>query len=234
MSFVAVVDLRLDSKISQGVDTAYAEKEFLLETVLPVAAVEVVGHLTVLFDIGLIVCVEKVEVSAADCDLPYSCNDVPAREGYAGRNPVALRVEDRLRRNPGEVLGIVAGDLLALTGDGLGEVTVSVEKTDSDKVDVHVRSLLQIVSRQKAETSGIDLERSVKAVFHAEICYEGILALRFESHIFIEFIQDRLEIAEENLVLGQRLEFLERNNVKQSNGIMVRLLPDFRVDRFEK
>ena len=234
MSFVAVVDLRLDSKISQGVDTAYAEKEFLLETVFPVAAVEVVGHLTVLFDIGLIVCVEKVEVSAADCDLPYSRNDVPAREGHAGRNPVALRVEDRLRRNPGEVLGIVAGDLLALAGDGLGEVAVSVEKTDSDKVDVHVRSLLQIVSRQKAETSGIDLERSVKAVFHAEICHEGILALRFESHIFIEFIQDRLEIAEENLVLGQRLEFLERNNVKQSNGIMVRLLPDFRVDRFEK
>ena len=43
MSLVAVINLRVDAELAEGADTANAEKELLFETVLLVAAIEVIG-----------------------------------------------------------------------------------------------------------------------------------------------------------------------------------------------
>ena len=58
MALVAVVDLLLDAHGPQGADAAQAEQQLLFEPVLPVAAVEVVRNLPVLFEVGLEVRVE--------------------------------------------------------------------------------------------------------------------------------------------------------------------------------
>ena len=70
VSLVAMVDLRIDAEIPEGSDAADAEQELLLQTVLPVAAVEVIGHLTVLRRVRFIVSVKQIEVCTTNSHLP--------------------------------------------------------------------------------------------------------------------------------------------------------------------
>jgi len=58
VSLVAVEYVVFDAQLAQRADTADAEQDLLLEPVLPVAAVEVVRNLPVLFEVGLEVRVE--------------------------------------------------------------------------------------------------------------------------------------------------------------------------------
>ena len=153
-----MINLRVESELSESADTADAEEEFLLETVLPVAAVKVVCHLTVLVNVGLVIGVEEVKVCTSDSNLPDAGSEVPSRECDTGGKPVAVLVHNRLGRNLGEILGIISGHLVSLGGKHLGEITVTVEKTNCHEVDVHVTGLLEVVSGQDAESSGIDAE----------------------------------------------------------------------------
>ena len=229
-----MVDLRIDSEVPEGSDAADSQKKFLLQTVLPIASVEVIGDLTILRRVRLIVSVKQIEVGTTHGHLPETGGDRAPREGHACGHPVALGVHHRLGRDLREVLGVVTGYLLALTGDDLGEVAVTVQKSDSHEVDVHVAGLLEVVTGQKPETAGVDLKRGVKAIFHAEICDGRILALRLESHVGVELVHDGLQLAEEGVVLGQGLEPLEAHSVKQSHGIVAGVVPDDRIDRFEQ
>ena len=44
MALIAMVDLRIETELAQGTDTADSEKELLFQTVLPVTSVEMMGH----------------------------------------------------------------------------------------------------------------------------------------------------------------------------------------------
>ena len=126
MALVAVIYLRVDAKDPQSPDSTDAQQQLLLETVLPIATVKMIGHLTVLGDVGLIIGVEKVQVGTSNGDLPDPGGDVPSGEGHASGHPVAGLVQDRLGGNLGEILRIVLGHLLTLSGEYLGEIAVPV------------------------------------------------------------------------------------------------------------
>ena len=229
-----MVDLRIDAEISEGPDAADSEQKFLLKTVLPVAAIEVIGHLTILRRVCLIVSVKQIEVGTTHGHLPETGCDRATREGHVCGHPVTLRVHDRLCRDLCEVLRVVTGDLLALTGDDLGEVAVTVQKSDSHKVDVHIAGLLEVVTGQKSKTSGVYLQRCVKTIFHTEICDRRVGALGLECHIGVELVHHGLEFAEEGLILCQSLEPLEAHSVKQSHRVVAGVVPDHRINRLEQ
>ena len=146
MALVAVVHLGVDPQLAEGADTAHAQQELLLEPVLPVAAVQVIGHLAVFGDVGLIVGVQQIQVRTAHFHLPHAGGNGAAREGHARGDPVALGVHDRRGRDLEEVLGVVVGHLVTLAGDDLGEVAEPVEEAHGDEVHVHVGGLLQVVA----------------------------------------------------------------------------------------
>lgn len=82
VTFVAVEHVVLDAQLAQRADTADAEQDLLLETVLPVAAVEVVGDLAILLEVAFIVRVEQVEVRAPP---PDTSRPVPKASGPGRR-----------------------------------------------------------------------------------------------------------------------------------------------------
>ena len=229
MTFVAVVNLRVQAQLAESPDTAHSEEKLLLETVLPVTAIEVIGYLPVFLEIVLIVSVEKVKVCSSDFYKPKTGIDITSRESYPYGYPIALGIAYRLGRSLHEVLGIVFRNLCSLSGKHLGEIAVTVEKADSHKVHIHIRGLLEVVSCENTQTAGVNLEGSVKTVLHTEICHGRILALSFQRHILVKLRLDLAQTAEEFVILAECLEFLEANPVQKSNRVLTAALPKLRV-----
>ncbi len=123
MALVAVEHLVLDA---QRADAADAEQDLLLEAVLPVAAVEVVGDLTVLVEVGLEIGVEQVEVRAAHLTAPYAGRERAARERHGDRHPVAAGVAHGRYGQLVEVLRLVGRLLRTLGREPLREVSEAV------------------------------------------------------------------------------------------------------------
>ena len=166
MSFVAMEHIVLDAQCAQCADTADTEQDFLLEAVLPVAAVEVVGDLAVFLEVGLEIRVEQVEIRAADLAFPDARRKRTPREGDGDRQPVAGLVAHGRDREFIEILCLVGRLLRPLCRKTLREVTVPVKQAHGCHRDVLVRGLLEVVAREDAQAARVDLERRVQAVFH--------------------------------------------------------------------
>ena len=71
VAFVAMVNVLLDAELLQQQHTADTEQDFLLQTVLPVAAVEGVSDGTVELGVHLVVSVEQIKLHTANIYAPY-------------------------------------------------------------------------------------------------------------------------------------------------------------------
>ena len=60
MSLIAMIKIGLDAELVKHKHTAYTKEIFLLDTVLPVAAIELVGNLTVELRVTVEVSVEQI------------------------------------------------------------------------------------------------------------------------------------------------------------------------------
>ncbi len=142
MPLVTMVHLRTNAEVTQRADTAQSQQQLLLQPVLPIASVEMVGNLTVLRNVRLIVRVEEVQIRPSDSHLPDAGGDVTSRKSHAGGQPITCGIQDRLRRDPQEILRVVAGHLFPLPGEDLGEVAISVQQPDRNQVHIHVAGFL--------------------------------------------------------------------------------------------
>ena len=234
MTFVAMIHLGADTEGAERADTADTEQDLLLQAVLPVTSIELMGDGTVLGKVGLPVGIEKVQVGTADTDLPDAGNDIASGECDAGSHPVAIGIKHRLRGDLQEVLRLILCHLVTIGGKLLGEITVTVEESDGDEVDVHVTRLLEIVSGKDAETSGIDLQGSVQTVLHTEVGYGRIGPLLLCRHIGVELRHHGIELGKESLVLGQGVETLDADLVEDVHGVVAGLGPHDRVNGLEQ
>ena len=153
MSFIVMVNGRIESEGAQCAYAAYTEQDFLLETVLPVTSVELVGHLPVFRNIGFEVGVEQIEVCPSHGNLPDAGCHIPSRKSNLDGLPYSVLVNYRLGRNLEEVLGLILRNLISLRSKPLGEVSIPVEESDSNEVHVHIAGLLEVVSGKNAETA---------------------------------------------------------------------------------
>ena len=129
VTLVAVEHLVLDTQFAQGPDAADAQQNLLLEAVLPVAAVEVVGDLTVFFEVVLEIGVQQEQVGASYLAFPDARRKRAAREGDGDGEPVALLVAHGRNGQLVEVLCFIGRFLCALRRETLGEVAVAVQQT---------------------------------------------------------------------------------------------------------
>ena len=225
MSFVAVEDVGLYAKLVQCTDAAYAEQDFLPEAVLEVAAVEVVGDGAVFDEVQVVVGIEQVEFRAAYVAFPDAGRDVAAGKRDADRAPVAHVVAHGCDGELVEILRFITRLLGSVGREPLGEVTVTVEQTDTYHGDVLVARLLQVVARQDAEASRIDFQGAVQTVFHAEVGDARRLTPLFSGHVALEVGIDCIHSGEKSVVPFEFLQSPDVELVEKGNRIAVTLLP---------
>ncbi len=234
VTLVVMVHRRIQAKCAERPDAAYAQQNLLLEPVLVVTAVKLVRDGAVLLSIGLIIGVQKIEIRTAHSHFPNTGVKGPSRKAHTYALPYAVLPYDRLHRNLEKVLGDVLGHLVALRGKFLAEISVAVQKADGREVHVHIRSLLQIVSRQNSQTAGIYLEGCVQTVFHTEICDGRLLPFRLLGHIGIEILYNAVHTRYEVLVPGQFIISFKTYLVQNFHRIMAGLMPQVSVNALEQ
>ena len=135
VSFVGMVKVGLYAEFLKHEDTSDAEEIFLLDSVLPVAAIEFVGDLTVPLRILVEVCVEEVEFHAAHVHAPYVAVYHATRIWHFKHHRLSVFTEHRFDRKLVEILALIVGDLLTVDGKRLREVAVFIKESDSSHVD---------------------------------------------------------------------------------------------------
>ena len=113
MPFIQVTDLRLDSERSEQPPSADPEQQFLLETQLRAAAIELAGDPPMSRDVRRVIAVQQVKLHSADLDLPGAQPDRVSRQRDFQPQPLAVRLAQRRDR---QLSGIVIREegLLAL------------------------------------------------------------------------------------------------------------------------
>ncbi len=234
MPLIVVKDLRTDAEGPESADTAYAQKQLLLEPVFPVSAIEMIGYLPVIGPVGLKIGVEQIEVGAAHGHLPDSGSHRPAGEGHGGSEPVAVLVAGGLGGNLQEILSVIFGLLLALGGEDLIEIAIPVKKAHGAEVHVHVAGLLEVVAGEDSKSAGIYLEGGVQTIFHAEISDGRVGPFALERHVPVELRHDAAQVVEKLLILGKLVEALAAHGVQNGHGIVDTLVPHVGIYGFEK
>ena len=234
VTLVAVVNLLLDAHLAQSTDTTDTEQDLLLQTVLPIATIEVVGDRTVLIEVQLVVGVEQVEIGTTYLALPNTCSQRTARQSDLNAYPVTLLVTNCRDRQLVEVLSLVSSLLSTLCRQTLGEVTVAVQQTYGNHRNVLIAGLLQVVTSQDTQTTRVDLQRRVQTVLHREVSNLSRLRIGLLVHILLELSIYSVHLSQERLVLLQLLVASVANLVEQRDGVLVALNPQLVVDLLEQ
>ena len=133
-----------------------------------------------------------------------------------------------------EVLCFVVGNLLTVHGEGLREVAEAIEETDSTHINIGVGSLLDVVTGEDTETAGVDLQRLVQAILHAEVCYAGTVCAGLDIHVSTELIIDVIHLLDDGLVLSELGELLVVQAFEHEHRILSTLLIEDGVEMCEK
>ena len=138
MTFVAVIYVFFDAELLEGEDTADTEEVLLLHAVFPVTTVESVSDLTVELRVHLVVSVEKIKGHTTYVDTPDEGMNSEGGEGHVYNNLVAVSVEHTFDGHTVEILCFVVGNLLTIHREGLSEIAITIEETNSAHVNVGV------------------------------------------------------------------------------------------------
>ena len=226
--FVAVVELGIDAELLEHQDAADTEKILLLDTVLPVAAVELVGDRAVELGVHLKVGIHEVEVHAAHVHAPYMAVNRASGVRHLENHGVAV-LHHLLDRELVEVLSLIVGDLLAVNAQRLGEITVAVKEADGGHRDAAVGSLLDIVAGEHAEAAGVDFQRVAQAVLHREVGDGGDVGAHRLGHILLEHPVDMVDAGQKLLVGQDFFKTLCGKLLEHHDGVFARRAPEVGV-----
>ncbi len=169
MTFVDVIDGRMDIHFLKGADTAHAKNNLLLDAGLLVTAVQLMGDVTVLGIVFRKIGVQQQHTHHADLGLPNLDDHFAARKVDLDMGLAAVMAHGRMDGQVVEIGIGIGGDLVAVVVDTLREITLTVEQTDRNEGQAQVGRGLTVVTGQDAQATGIDWETFVETKFGAEI-----------------------------------------------------------------
>ena len=234
VALVAVVNLLLDTHLCEGADTTDAEQDLLLQTVLPIATIEVVSYLTILLQVSLVVGIEQVQRSTTNLATPYAGAQSTAWKCHLGSYPRAILLTNREDRQLKEVLCLVSSLLRTLCRKTLGKVSVAIQKTYGHHWGISIRSLLQVVAGQDSKTSRVDLQRVVQTILHREVSNLRSLWIWLLVHILLELRIHSIHLCKERLVLLNLRKAIHRQLIEQCDRVAINLHPQLLVDSLEQ
>ena len=200
MSFVAVVQLAVDSKFLKHQYTADTEEIFLLDTVFPITAIELVSDGTVELAVHVEVCIHQIQFHTAYVDAPDVAIDNTTGIGNFQNHGMTVGIHNLLYRKLVEVLRFVVGDLLTVHAQGLGKIAEAVKETYGSHVHTAVGCFLDIVAGKYAETAGINLQAVAQAIFHRKIGNRRNILSHGFGHIFLKIGIYLVELSHEVIV----------------------------------
>ena len=166
VSLVAVVNIFLDTQFVQGEHTSDTEQNFLLDTVLPVAAVELVGDLAVPLGVEFVVGVQQHEVDTTYSHLPQVGVHGASGVGHINNHRGSVCLFHLRDGQVAEVLRLVVSQLLSLGRECLCEIAVAIEEADGCHIDIAVGCLFQVVAGEHSETTRVDFQNMGQTIFH--------------------------------------------------------------------
>ncbi len=146
MAFVGMIYLGMYAEFLECEDTADTEQIFLLDTVLPVAAIELVGDGTVKLTVHVEVSVEQIQAHAPDIDTPNVAVDYAVMIRYLQYHGMAVLFGYLLDGELVEVLRLIVGNLLTVYTECLCEIAVTVKESDGSHVDARVGCFFYVVA----------------------------------------------------------------------------------------
>ena len=233
MTFIAVIDILLDTQFLQSKNTTDTEQNLLLQTVLPVTTIERVSDRTVELRVHIVVCIEQVKLNTPNVHTPYKCVYHIVAVRYINNNLIAILIELTLNRKRVEILCIVLSNLLAVHRKTLCEVTKAIEETYSTEVYVRVRSLLNVVACQDTKTTRINLQSLIQTKLHTEVSNRSTLLVRLNVHISTELLIDIIHLLHQLFVLYDSFLTVIAKTLKELDWIMSNLFIEFLIKSFE-
>ena len=153
MSLVAVVDVFLDAQTLQCEHTTDTQQNLLLQTVFPVASIELVSNATIELAVQLIICIKQIERDAAYIDTPQVSMNGEVHVRHIDHHMIAILIEHWVDRQLAKVLSFVVGYLLAVHRQALSEIAIAIEETHGHHIYIAVGCFLQIVTSKHAQTT---------------------------------------------------------------------------------
>ena len=126
VSLVAMIYLLCDAELLQSEDTTDTEKDFLLQTVLPVTTIEGVSDRTVIVRVHIIISIEQIEFYTTYVSLPYEGMNHVVHIRNINNHLIAVLIESTCDRQGCEILSIIVSYLLTIHREGLLEVSETV------------------------------------------------------------------------------------------------------------
>ncbi len=154
---VAFIDMpyrRLQSQFLQRAHPADTEHDLLLHAHHFIATIQAVGNVAVVRIVALDIGIQQIQRDMTDPGLPY----LEVEGAIIGQlyRSVGFRTVGTSSRCDRQIVKIrigVAGDLVTVAIDGLVEITLSIQQTDSDEWQAQVARSLAVVARQNAQTA---------------------------------------------------------------------------------
>lgn len=169
VSFVEVENAGGDPEGAEGFDAADAANELLTDARARVAAIKRVREFAVFLRVSFDVGVEKIEGRASDHDAANFRLDRAVLRVDRHGDAVAVLIFDGFEGDVFDFGRDVMFDLVAVGVDLLTEVSLFIEEADSDEGDAESAAALDVVSREDAESSGVNREGFVNTEFEREI-----------------------------------------------------------------
>ena len=168
-----MIHILRDAEFFQRQDATDSKQYFLLQTVLPVAAVECMRDGTVVLRVEFIVRIQQIKFDTTHIHLPHVSVHLIIYVRHVDDKGRSVFVEELLHGKRMEILCLVVGNLFASHTETLRKVAVTVEKSDGTHVNIAVGRFFQIVACQNAQTAAVNLQHLVETVLHTEISHAG-------------------------------------------------------------
>jgi len=223
-------DILLDAELLEEKHTTDTEENLLLDTVLPVAAIEGVSDRTVELRVHVVIRIEEIELYTTYVNCPYECMNGIVVIRNVDYYLVAVLVKLALDRKGCELLSLVVGNLLSVHRESLSEVAEAIEETNGTEVHVRVRCLLDVVTSEDSKTTRVNLEDVAKTVLHTEVSHGWTVLVRLNIHVCTELSVELVYTVEDRLILSESLKFLIIHTREEKHRIVVNLLIESRVD----
>ncbi len=160
--FVHVENRGLDTQHPQEPHAADTQHHFLHDPGGRIASVNACRHLAQVARVLLHVAIQKIERTASHTRHPYTEEDGGAHDVDLPHERVAIGFQNRLHRQVARIEHRIGFDLPVIPVNGLLEISVPIEKGDSDKAQSQIAGRFGMVARKHTETSGGYRQRLMK------------------------------------------------------------------------
>ena len=158
MSLIAVINIFLDSEFLEHQHTTYTKKIFLFQSVFPIATVKNLCYVTVIYGVFVVVCIHEIQTDSSYVNAPYiSINSIVGERNFHNHLFSCLRIYNFVYGKSIKVLSLIVCNLLTIHAKSLAEIAITIQKTNSTKIYIGVRCLLQIVSCKNTQTARVNL-----------------------------------------------------------------------------